>query len=350
MSLSRRPAHRVSSDMIVSNGVTLLATICNSTPNAVPYALWLARGHEQFLVDLSDTLGQAGDCGLTGLACHGDRIYVAVQSSAPGRILILDRRLTPIGVIGSPEFADIHSIHIAAGALIVCSTGSQSVIRVDLGDHSTIRLCAFEASIHLNAACFDGEALLVCCHYPSRVVPEAVGGGVINAGRRRVVLAGLGQPHSLLPYKSGFLVLDSEGHRVVWFDHTGIRLQTELSGFLRGIAAAGGSVFVASSAGRVISRKNPAVPSARDFWNMEVAGVCIHELDAATLAVKAVHAPLVAGFEIYELLALEGVRAVDPPAERLLVPNVEAMARAYYESAKRALASVHELSLAASRP
>src|SRR5665213_821169 len=108
--------------MIVPNGATLLATVCNTTSNAVPYALWLARGDEQYLVDLSDALGQPGDGGLTGLTCHGDKIYVAVQSST-ARILILDRSLAPIGVITSPAFADIHSLHAAGDSLIVCSTG-----------------------------------------------------------------------------------------------------------------------------------------------------------------------------------------------------------------------------------
>jgi hypothetical protein len=43
--------------MTLPDGVTLLATVCNTTPNAVPYALWMARGADQYLVDLSDVLG-----------------------------------------------------------------------------------------------------------------------------------------------------------------------------------------------------------------------------------------------------------------------------------------------------
>jgi hypothetical protein len=327
--------------MIGLDGATLLATVCNGTSNAIPYALWLARGENQYLIDLSDVLGREGDCGLTGLAYHGDRIYVAVQTSVAARILILDRCLAPVGVISSPEFADIHSIHVFGDSLLVCSTGARSVLQVSLADHTTVKICEFEANVHLNSACFDGEALLVCGHHLSRMVPDAVGGGVIEAGHRHVVLAGLGQPHSLAKDGDGFLILDSNAHRVVRFDRTGIRQQAYLSGFLRGVATWRSSLFVARSAGRVISRKSPVVTAGREFWDMEAERVCIYELDEATLKIKVEHFPLVAGFEIYDLLVLEGARAVDPPRERLVVPDIHAMARSYYEATKRATAQIH---------
>ena len=327
--------------MKLPDGLTLLATICNTTPNAVPYTLWFARGSDQYLVDLSDALGQPGDGGLTGLTHVGARIYVAVQSSISPRILILDRKLALIGVIASPDFRDIHSIHGVGDALIVCSTGTQSVIRVDVADHSTTKLCEFDATIHINSACFDASQLLVCCHYPGRVVPGAVGGGVIDATNRRVVLGGLTQPHSLEPNGGGFLILDSDGGRVIRFDHTGIRQQQILSGFLRGLAMTCGSLFVASSAGRVISRKNPVAPPGRQFWQVVAEPVCIHQLDEATLAIKATHFPLVPGFEVYELLALSDAEAITPQRDRLLVPEPNAIARVYYEAAKHALAQTH---------
>jgi hypothetical protein len=253
--------------MTLPDGVTLLATVCNTTPNAVPYALWMARGCEQYLIDLSDVLGQPGDGGLTGLTCLNGYIYLAVQSNNP-RLLTLDRKLTPVGVITSPEFKDIHSIHGVRDGLIVCSTGAQSVVRVDVRDHSTTKLCEFDVNVHLNSATFDGANLLICCHYPGQVLPSAEGGGggVIDATTRQVVLAGLTQPHSLEPDRQSFLVLDSDGHSLIRFDHTGIVQQQALTGFLRGMTTARGSLFVASSAGRVISRKNPAVGGGRGGW------------------------------------------------------------------------------------
>ena len=46
--------------MKLPDGLTLLATICNTTPNAVPCTLWFARGSDQYLVDLSDALDSRG--------------------------------------------------------------------------------------------------------------------------------------------------------------------------------------------------------------------------------------------------------------------------------------------------
>jgi hypothetical protein len=329
--------------MTLPDGVTLLATVCNTTPNAVPYALWMARGCEQYLIDLSDVLGQPGDGGLTGLTCLNGYIYLAVQSNNP-RLLTLDRKLTPVGVITSPEFKDIHSIHGVRDGLIVCSTGAQSVVRVDVRDHSTTKLCEFDVNVHLNSATFDGANLLICCHYPGQVLPSAEGGGggVIDATTRQVVLAGLTQPHSLEPDRQSFLVLDSDGHSLIRFDHTGIVQQQALTGFLRGMTTARGSLFVASSAGRVISRKNPAVPPGRQFWQNVGEPVTIHELDHATLEIKAKHVPLIAGFEVYELLALDDGSALTPAAERLVSPDLNAIARVYYEAAKRAIAQAHQ--------
>ena len=328
--------------MILPEGVTLLATVCNALPNAVPYALWLARGEDQHFVDLSDVLGQAGDCGLTGLVCHGDRIYVAVQSTAASRILILDYSFTPVGVISNSAFRDIHSIHADGDSLVVCSTGSRSVLRVSLADHGVDWLCGFDSTVHLNSACFHDDALLVCCHHLSKVRPDAIGGGVIAADLTQVLIAGLGQPHSLIREADGYLILDSDAQRVLRFDRDGIRQQAVLSGFLRGAAAWNGSLFVARSVSRVISRKFPVAKTEPGFCDLARERVGIYELDADSLTVMAEHFPTVAGFEIYDLLALDGVRAVRPASDRLVAPDIHAMARSYYEAAKSLHAEIDE--------
>jgi hypothetical protein len=284
---------------------------------------------------------------LTGLAYHADRIYVAVQSTAAARILILDRSLSPVGVISNPAFSDIHSIHVEGNSLIVCSTGARAVLQVSLADYSVATLCDFEDGIHLNSACFSDTALLVCCHHLSKVFPDVIGGGVIDPGQRHVLIAGLGQPHSLVMEGPGCLILDSDAHRIVRFDRSGIKQHAFLSGFLRGAASWDRSLFVGRSAGRVISRKTPAIKPDRGFWDMDAKQVCIYELDAETLEMRTEHFPLIAGFEIYDLLALDGARAVDPPQDRLIIPDLNAMARAYYEAAKRVYAELHLRDMAA---
>ena len=331
--------HETPSAMILPDGVTLLATVCNTVLNATPYALWFARKDEEYLVDLSDTLSQQGDIGLTGLTSIGDKLYAAVQSSTKARIVVLDRRLNVVNVIASPEFVDLHSLHRWNESLIAVSTGNQSVFQLDLADQRIKRLCAFDAMIHANSAWPDETGLLICCHSPAHLVPEATGGGVINVTTRRVILDRIGYPHSLEPNGNGFLVLDSHGQRVIRFNQTGIRQEQVLSGFLRGIAASRGSLFVASSPVRQVSRKNPVASTVHRHWDVFTERVCIHELDDATLAVKTTHFPLVAGFEIYELLALDGAEAIDPAPSRLISSQAHVLARMYYEAAKNALAA-----------
>jgi hypothetical protein len=72
---------------------------------------------------------------------------------------------------------------------------------------------------------------------------------------------------------------------------------------------------------------------ARELLNVMADQALIYELDEATLALRATHAPILAGYELYELLALDG-DLIDPPAERLLSPAASAMAHLFYDSAK----------------
>lgn len=325
--------------MRLPDGVSLLASVCNTMPDAVPFALWLARGGSQYLVDLSDALDGSRDSGLTGLAWRDGTLYAAVQSGAAPRIALLDRRLAPAGALGSPAFADLHSLHMMNDGLLVAATGTNTLLRLDLMTRAVAALCHSEEKIHLNSACFDGDALLICYHRllsQDRRIPI---GGVMEVGSRRLLVQGLGLPHSLMPHLDGFLVLDSVGARVIRFDRSGVQTEQTLAGFLRGATVAGDTLYVASSTLRYVSRSNPALTPARNLWQVMAERVRIYALDAVTLAVRAEYEPVLAGFEIYELLAVEA-DAMDPPAERLLQPDHGAVAQLFYQASKRAYAAL----------
>jgi hypothetical protein len=81
----------------------LLATVCNTFPSAVPFALWLGRGSDQAVVDLGVAL-EPGDTGLTGLAWHAGQLYAAVQNNHKARIVAFDRQLCPVCTITDPRF------------------------------------------------------------------------------------------------------------------------------------------------------------------------------------------------------------------------------------------------------
>jgi hypothetical protein len=333
--------------MRLPDGVTLLATICNTTRNAVPFALWMARGERQYMVDLSDALDKPGDVGLTGLAWLDGHFYAAVQTSTSPRILVLNRQLAVVDVVSSPDFMDLHSLHAADDTLIAASTGHNAVVRVDPATRATYRVCGLEAKLHANSAFVSPGRTLVCCHYAARIVPEATGGGVVDVTQGRVVVDGLDGPHSLMPDGSAFLVLDSGASRVIRFDDGGILQEQALGGFLGGCSIAGDTLYVASSTRRVVSRKRPDASVARSYWEDMRAQVRIFTLDAASLAVTGEYAPLVPGFEIYEMLVVDSARAPDPPADRLLEPDANMLAQAYYEAAKFAYAELHQRATAA---
>ena len=194
--------------------------------------------------------------------------------------------------------------------------------------------------MHVNSAVVDDVHAFICCHSVNRVLPGATGGGVFDATNSRVLLDGLGQPHSLMRDGDGFLVLDSGGGRVVRFDAAGVRQEQPLDGFLRGCARARDSLYVASSTRRVVSRKNPDVSVARSYWEDMRQRVRLYELDAATLALKATHFPVMPGFEVYEVLALEQDQAPDPPAGRVMEPDAHMLTQVFYEAAKFAYAEL----------
>jgi hypothetical protein len=324
--------------VVLPGGITLFATVCNTTPNMAVYSLWVAKGENEYLVDLSDLLHGDKDVGLTGLTYHRGKIYVAVQTGSNPRILVFDRHLECIETITHPDFSDIHSLCIVNGVLLVVSTGNQSVIAVDLKDHGATTLFRTDHKIHANSVTRDHIGLLICCQSPKHMFGSAQAGGVIDVANQLVMVDGLGYPHSLAPSGNKFIVLDSSGERVIRFDRSGIVQQQALTGFLRGAAAGAGCLFVAGSVGRIISRKNPHPVAARATREALCERVCIHELDEKTLALRRTHFPLVAGFEIYELLVLEGNDTVTSPSGRLLVPDQYAMSRAFYEAAKSASA------------
>jgi hypothetical protein len=328
--------------VVLPGGITLFATVCNTTPNMASFSLWVAKGGNEYLVDLTDLLHEDEDVGLTGLTYHRGKIYVAVQTASNPRILVFDRHLECVETITHPDFSDIHSLSIADGALLVVATGNQQVIAVDLKDHYATMLFRADHKIHANSAIRDDIGLLICCQSPKHLFGSAQAGGVIDVASQRVLVDGLGYPHSLARSGNKFIVLDSSGERVIRFDRSGIVQQQALMGFLRGAAAGAGCLFIAGSVGRIISRKNPHPVAGRATWEALGERVCIHELDEKTLALRKTHLPLVAGFEIYELLALGGNDTVTSPSGRLLVPDQYAMSRAFYEAAKSASAGRRE--------
>jgi hypothetical protein len=314
---------------------TVLATVCNTVPSAAPFALWLGRGSDQAVVDLGDAL-EPGDTGLTGLVWHTGQLYVAVQNNHKARVLVLDRRLCPAGTITDQRFVDLHSLTAVPDGLLIVATGDGSVLHYRFSDHAIETLCTVGKEVHLNSVCRHGDDLLVCCQslapivsLPDGAAPRA--GGVFSVTERRVLVDGLAFPHSVMISNDGFIVLDSGRSRVLRFDRSGILQEQVLEGFLRGICLLDDRLFVSSGPQRLVSRSTGQIRHERTFREALAERVVLYELDAVTLKPRSTRRISVAGFELYEVLALSG-DALELVPERTLPADPFAFARLFFNA------------------
>jgi hypothetical protein len=312
--------------MNLPKGVVLVATICNTIPDVSPYALWFSDGIRQGVLDLSDHI--RGSSGLTGIAYHHGRIYVAVQGTF-SRILVLDLALNVVEVFVDENFNDLHSLHIEGDALLVVSPRNGKLLKRDLATGSTVVMSNFDPEAWVSVALYEPDDIWLCGHHLRYLDPAARDGGVFSTALGRLVLDGLVRPHSLMRYRDGFVVLDSGNARVVYFNRHGITQTCQLNGFLRGaIAVDDGTLLVAGGPHRTISRKNPAGVASRSLRDVAHERLQIFEVKKGEHT--RTYLPELPGFEIYDLLVLpEAVRLV-PDEERVVRVEQGAFARLYY--------------------
>lgn len=319
-------------DVTQGSTPTLLTTVCNTLPAVVPYSLGLRIDGVDWFVDLADALNRQGDKGLTGAVWLDGEVLLAVQSAGSPRILVLDHRLRPVRELRHEGFVDLHSLHVAGDGLLVVSTGNGTVWRLAVGAGRAEMAFRAPGSMHLNAALPGPDGPLLCAH---TLIPLSSfgrrGGLVTRAGV--VVLDDLAHPHSPLRVGEHLYVLDSAGETLIERGPGGGR-GLSLSGFLRGMAPWGDALLVAGGPGRLMSRKNPRPTTHRDLWNAFGGRNVIHVVDRESLTPGERWHPILAGFEIYELF-VPPTGALDPDPNRLIRPDANQLARAYYEAAKR---------------
>jgi Domain of unknown function (DUF4915) len=312
--------------MSLPEGVVVIATICNTIGDASPYALWLSDGKRQRVLDLSDHIRDSS--GLTGIAYHCNRIYVAVQASF-SRILVLDLALNVIDVIANDNFNDLHSLHIVGDALLAVSPGNGKLLKRDLTTGSVTVLANFDPEAWVSVVHYTPDEILLCGHHLRFLDPEAKGGGIFSVGQGRMVLDGLVRPHSLMRYHEGFVVLDSGNARVVYGGRDGIKRTCQLDGFLRGAAIVGeDTLLVAGGPHRTISRKNPAGVASRTLRDVAQERVKIFEVKQGEHT--RTYLPELPGFEIYDLLVLPADVVLAPSDDRVVDIEQGAFARYYY--------------------
>jgi WD40 repeat protein len=311
-----------------SAGSPLFATICNTVGEASAYALWFTHGGKQFVADLSGHLGGAG--GLTGIAFHDGLLYLAVQSHA-ARILVLDMTLNVIDTITHEGFNDLHSLHVVGDTLLIVSARTGTLFRRDLKTGETAAHIRFDPRVWVCDVLCVPDDIWLCCHNLSHFVPDAIGGGVFSVKERRVVLDGLSGPHSLIPYRDRYVILDSANARLMFFQPGGEIRVVQLQGFLRGALVSGDdSLLVAGGPDRTISRKNPEGDGARGLRQVLDERLRIFEVKQS--APPRIVLPECPGFEIYDLFAIPASAGFRPAAERIIPAEQGLFARYYYTS------------------
>lgn len=306
----------------------LFATICNTVGEASAYSLWLMANGRQFVVDLSGHLNDAS--GLTGIAWHDGRIYVAVQSPAP-RILVLDVTLNVVDTIRHESFSDLHSLHVVGDFLFIVSARSGILFRRDLRTGEMTVQARFDPRTWVCDALCMADDIWLCGHNISYLDSAAQGGGIFSMRERRAVVDGLSGPHTLMRYGDGFAVLDSANAQVVFFVPGGERRTVQLQGFLRGAVISGkDTLLVAGGPDRTMSRKNPEGDGARGLRQVLHERLRVFELKPD--APVKVFLPEFPGFEIYDLFPLPAGIAVRPAADRIIPAEPGLFARFYYTS------------------
>jgi hypothetical protein len=311
-----------------SGGSPLFATICNTVGEASAYALWFTHGGKQFVADLSGHLD--GAAGLTGIAYHDGRLYLAVQSHA-SRIIVLDMTLDVIETITHEGFNDLHSLHVVGETLLIVSARTGTLFRRDLKTGETSAHIRFDPRAWVCDVLCVPDDIWLCCHDLSHFDPCAKGGGIFSVKLRRAVLDGLSGPHSLIPYRDRFVILDSANARLIFFQPGGETSTVQLQGFLRGALVSGeDSLLVAGGPDRTISRKNPEGDGARGLRQVLDERLRIFEVKQSAPA--RVILPECPGFEIYDLFAIPAAAGFRPAANRIIPAEQGLFARYFYTS------------------
>jgi hypothetical protein len=283
----------------------LLVSLCNvgeQTPSSL------------LLVDVLSwevtPLAVAAGAGATGLCKIGDEILVAYQT-AESAVAVLDARtLQVLREVPVPGARDVHSLVAWKDGVAVASSGTDEVLwyRYD-GSVFVDRTVLWAAgaarrdTVHVNGLTTHGDAL-ICCAFGARrsegdLWSESQNGFVYDVVNERVVLDGLGHPHSVASLGDELFLCESSRKRFRSVD----RPIAELHGYTRGVAwVDGGRVVVGTSRGRVRSRSSNQLLNPAD--DGIAAGDCALHVVGLDGAVHEMVSLAGYGREIYDVLRL----------------------------------------------
>ncbi len=178
-----------------------------------------------------DFQGRGWDRGLRGIAFFDGDIYVA----ASDEIFQFNQNFEITKSYKNPYLKHAHEMHVYKEKLYITSTGYDSILRFDLKSHAfdqavVVRRSSegkllvnnydpnsqsgpkFKNTLHLNQVYCDKRGLYVC----GRRLPYFL---LLDKGNAQAVCKLPDGTHNAQPYKSGFLLNDTESDRIVYFDN-----------------------------------------------------------------------------------------------------------------------------------
>jgi hypothetical protein len=291
----------------------LLVSMCNLGVFNSQYSLASvdvdARGGIE-LVDCRSFLNPGKDTGINGLCRVGDMIAVGIQSNVP-RVALLDLQLNLIAAIEHPNLSDLHSLMPVDGQLYVVCTGNNKILKIDPADRSVSTVWEYhidEPCLHINSLAFHDGRMLVSSHSLPAEARAKGQGGCWYTDTYEVLIPGLRQPHSLTAHGDSIYCLSSQDSRVVAWKG-GALTEHQVRGYLRGMLVADDVIYIASSSGRFVSRKQAGVQVFVDFDEVIGNPKFMSEMVVCDLDFKPKRRVNIThvGFELYDVVEDPGV-------------------------------------------
>ncbi len=260
--------------------------------------------------EVTPLAGTAGRMGATGLCRIGDEILAAFQSAEPV-VAVLDARTLQVrGESVLPGALDVHSIAAWGDGIAVASSGTDEVLGYRYRDgrfsDRTVLWAATGAgkdTVHVNGLTARGDRLVCCAFGPRRsesdLWSEAERGCVYDVAGGRVLLEGLGHPHSVTFFGDELLLCESSCRSF----RSSERAIATLDGYTRGVARLGeASAVVGTSRGRVRSRSTARLLNPADD-GIDSGECALHVVDHGGTVHRTVSLEAY-GREVYDVLRL----------------------------------------------
>jgi hypothetical protein len=245
--------------------VTVLLSLCNLKRNGLRFPLIVGDlERRRFgLVDCSSWIAPP-DTGVTGLLATEEAIYVCIQGSQSGRVVVLAPDLSLRAVVADDRFRDLHSIKRLGDEIGIVSTGNSRLFVFSPDDLVVRERWAFEHAdgrLHLNDVGLHDGRVHVLSHVHPGHDGQGRSGAVWDLDSREVLIGGLKHPHSLVDVGGTLHCLSSAAGQLVSRDWAnGAISRLRLGGYLRGLATTDTGFVVGQSSTRFYSRKRgPAV-------------------------------------------------------------------------------------------